>query len=403
MDVFFIISIFFYGFILAHRFTKKSNFPNNSWIYKLWVYHILFGIIFYWYSINNPSDAVKYWRIASESNQQQILDYLLQGSGTPFMYVINYFPANILGLSYFSGTILYTLIGFLAILKFIKITEVYVPYNSKMGKYKLFPLIFFLPNLHFWSVPIGKDTLSLLCIAFFVYSISKIKKNFLTLLFSLGLLYMIRPHVSLMLIISFGSIYLLNKKAALLKKIFLSMILLITGFFLLPKLMTYVDIKEASFESLSDSFTERANLLSLGSGSGLDISDYPFPIRIFTFLYRPTLIDINNIISLFAAIENLFLLFLTYTAFRFKPISTFKNSPFVVKGLFIFLVIGSISFGSTLGNMGIMLRMRNMFLPALIIYILWSLAFKKQFSNRRIVKKHGTPNICGGIAFGARM
>jgi hypothetical protein len=39
------------------------------------------------------------------------------------------------------------------------------------------------------------------------------------------------------------------------------------------------------------------------------------------------------------------------------------------------MLIGSIAFSLALGNVGIMIRMRNMFLPGFIIFILWTLSY----------------------------
>ena len=40
-----------------------------------------------------------------------------------------------------------------------------------------------------------------------------------------------------------------------------------------------------------------------------------------------------------------------------------------------FLIIGTLAFSQSLGNVGIMIRMRNMFLPGLIIFLLWHFSF----------------------------
>jgi hypothetical protein len=75
--------------------------------------------------------------------------------------------------------------------------------------------------------------------------------------------------------------------------------------------------------------------------------------------------------SLLAAIENMILLVLTISVFRNKPLTTFRKAPFVIQGMIYFLIIGTIAFSQSLGNLGIMIRMRNMFLPGLIIFLFW--------------------------------
>lgn len=63
---------------------------------------------------------------------------------------------------------------------------------------------------------------------------------------------------------------------------------------------------------------------------------------------------------------------------RTKPVEAFRKAPFVIKGLVFFLIIGTLAFSQSLGNVGIMIRMRNMFLPGLLIYILWCFSYEQQ-------------------------
>lgn len=391
MDFIIFILILILGSISAHKFTNRSSYPYKNVIQKLWFFHIFFGFVYYWYSLNNSADSLHYWKVSSNLNSMEFLAFLSKGSGTSFMYVLNYFPANLLGLSYFSGTFLYTYIGFLGMLNFIKIAEIYIPTNSKIGGYKLFPLLFFLPNLHFWSVAIGKDTLLFFCVGLFCYSITDIKKKGLVLILSLVLSYMIRPHITLMLLVSFGLIYIFSSNLRTYQRIFFSGVLLIGSIVILPKVMDYVNIEDANIESFNERFSNQAELLNRDSGSGIDISSYPLPLKMITFLYRPTFIDVGSIPSFLAAFENLLLLILSFKAFQYRPWLSFKRSPFVIQGLFIFLIIGTIAFGSSLGNLGIMIRMRNMFLPGMLIYILWALSYRKEILVKlKAMKSQGT-------------
>jgi hypothetical protein len=95
---------------------------------------------------------------------------------------------------------------------------------------------------------------------------------------------------------------------------------------------------------------------------------------VLTFLYRPFFFDINGIPALIASFENLLLLLLSVKVLRNSPFKSFRKSPFIIQGLIYFLIIGTLAFSQSLGNLGIMLRMRNMFLPGLIIFILLHLS-----------------------------
>ena len=80
--------------------------------------------------------------------------------------------------------------------------------------------------------------------------------------------------------------------------------------------------------------------------------------------------------------ENLLLLLLTIDVLGNKPVRLFKKSPFLIKGMIYFLIVGTLAFSQSLGNIGIMIRMRNMFLPGMLIFILWSIAYRMQLKQK---------------------
>lgn len=57
---------------------------------------------------------------------------------------------------------------------------------------------------------------------------------------------------------------------------------------ILPLVLKYSKIEEASLVSFDKFSNAKAAVLS-GSrtGSSIDISSYPFPLKVFTFLFRP--------------------------------------------------------------------------------------------------------------------
>ena len=98
--------------------------------------------------------------------------------------------------------------------------------------------------------------------------------------------------------------------------------------------------------------------------------------------------DINGIPAILASFENLLLLLLTFKVLRKKPLRAYKAAPIIIKWLLILLIIGTFVFSQALGNLGIMLRMRNMFLPGMLIFILWALSYEKMI----FYQQHNTNN-----------
>lgn len=368
--------------VLGLQFPKILSFKTKdinrlNW---LWCYHLVFGFIYYFYVLSQGgSDSLTYWKGAKHISGDQALQSLIVSKGTQAMYAINYIPSKILDFSFFTGTVLYCFLGFMGIAFFYKIAIELIPYNPKIYGVFLFPAILYFPNLHFWSVAVGKDAPIFFCVGLFAYSLLSLNKRISLIVLSLLLSFIIRPHIALFLVLAFSMAYLLNSKMAIYKRVFLFLVLISIGLVMLPSVMEYSKIEKLTNESFNQ-FAEKGikNLSSSDTGSRVDMSSYPLPIKIFTFLFRPTFIDIKNGPGLLGAIENLILLILSINVLIRNPFETFKKAPFVIKGLLIFLVIGTIAFSLSLGNLGIMLRIRNMFLPGMLIFIVWSFSYKEQ-------------------------
>lgn len=379
MDFLYVSILIAFGFIFINLFKSQLSIKEMGILRRLWVFHLLVTVAYYFFTRNGGGDAWGYWTVAQSMEPQQFWVYLLDTTGTYFLYALNYIPANLLGMGFFANTLLFSLFGFLGMVFFFVIAFKTIPFNSIFGKLLLFPALFFLPNLHFWSSGVGKDSILFFCIGMFVYSLLNISRRIPLLILALLIAYLIRPHIVLFLLLAFGLAYLLDTKFQPFKRVFLSVVLLSIGIAILPTVMEFVKIDEASVESFEEFSENKSDLLSrYQTGSRIDASSASYPVKLFAFLYRPFFFDINGLPALVASFENLLLLLLSVKVLFSKPITAFRKAPFVVKGLFLFLVLGTLAFSATLGNIGIMIRMRNMFLPGMIIFILWALSYQLQ-------------------------
>lgn len=386
LDLIYIPLIIVLGLGFINLFSSQLTDRDQQVLRKLFFFHLLMGT---YYCFFIQGDAIGYWRVPKAYTMETFKDGLFNGEGTMFMYAFNYLFSNLLNMSYFSNTLLFSLFGFMGLTFFYIVALQTVPYNKIISGYVLFPLIFFLPNLHFWSSGVGKDTTLFLCIGMFTYGLMKPFQR-IPLLVLAGLLSMaIRPHIVLFLMVGFGLAYVFGGKVSPAQRIIFSAAMIAVGLAILPSVMEFAKIEEASVEGFDKFATGKAAVLSRSSaGSAIDISSYPFPLKVLTFWFRPALFDVRNLNGLIAALENLLLLIVFIKAMRTSPIRAFKAAPFVIKGLVIFLVLGTLAFSQSMGNMGIMIRMRNMFLPGMIIYLMWIFSYEQQLlRNRRTTLK----------------
>ncbi|WP_312206344.1 hypothetical protein [Epilithonimonas hominis] len=386
LDLIYIPLIIVLGLGFINLFSSQLTERDQQVLRKLFFFHLLMGT---YYCFFIQGDAIGYWRVPKAYTMETFKEGLFNGEGTMFMYAFNYLFSNLLNMSYFANTLLFSLFGFMGLTFFYLVAVQTVPYNKIISGYVLFPLIFFLPNLHFWSSGVGKDTTLFLCIGMFTYGLMKPFQR-IPLLVLAGLLSMaIRPHITLFLMVGFGLAYVFGGKVSPAQRIIFSAAMIAVGLAILPSVMEFAKIEEASAEGFDKFATGKAAVLSRSSaGSAIDISSYPFPLKVLTFWFRPALFDVRNINGLIAALENLLLLIVFIKAMRTSPIRAFKAAPFVIKGLVIFLVVGTLAFSQSMGNMGIMIRMRNMFLPGMIIYLMWIFSYEQQLlRNRRTTLK----------------
>lgn len=387
LDILYIFIIIILGLGFINLFRSELTERDIKMLRNLFFFHLLMGAYYCFFILG---DAVGYWRLPKRYTWETFMTGIFDGEGTMFMYAFNYPFSNLLDMSYLANTLLFSLFGFMGMVFFYMVVIKNIPYNSMYKGYILFPLLFFLPNLHFWSAGVGKDTTLFLCIGMFVYGIMKPITRIPLLVISVLLALAIRPHIVLFLMVGFGMAYILGGKISGFQRVFFSAILIGIGLAILPSVMEFAKIEEASVEGFDKFADAKASVLSrASSGSAIDVSAYPLPLKILTFLFRPFFFDVRNLNGLIASLENLVLVVLFIKAMRSHPFQAFKAAPFVIKGLVFFLIVGTLAFSQSMGNVGIMIRMRNMFLPGLLIYILWVFSYEKErmVEQRNLNKK----------------
>ncbi|MXV39152.1 hypothetical protein GO491_10765 [Flavobacteriaceae bacterium Ap0902] len=398
MDYIIVILLLTFGYFLKDRY-KTLNTKDFVLLDQLYVYHMIMSFVFYLYIRTNGGDAQGYWKIAKEIYFEELWTKILLGntSASDYVYLICYLPSNILNLDFFTGTMLFGLLGYWGILLMIVTLKELFPLIQYVKHIKflgvsIFPTILFLPNFHFWSGGVGKDTLLFFCACAFFYAINNLKKRWWMLLFIIAIAYPIRPHILLFLLAGFATSFILKSKMYLVQKILITIVAFILFLPLLNNVLEFAKIDDASVESFSQFSESKSGALSRSAGSSVDIGNLPYPLQVFTFLYRPLFFDAPNALGLLASIENVAWILLTAIFLRNKPIRVFKSSHFIILSSFLYWLIGALAFAPILGNLGIIIRERNMFLPGFIIFAVAGLynttKFKKfEFYYQNILNK----------------
>lgn len=365
---------------------KKSNKLDNSdirFLKYLYVFHILVSFFYGYYVLKNGGDATGYWFMGDRFSLDADWSTYYH-TGTYFILFLTYPLTKYFHISFYMGGLIFATIGFSGFIYFYIIIRRFVTRPIILYGISVFPFIMYLPNLHFWSVGIGKDALVLFAIMLFYNALFDIKQKWISVLLALVIAYHIRPHIAFFLIASSSLAVIIDGKLKMGIKIVLSTIMIIGGVLLFNTLLSFLKIDEVSADSITQFSETRSENLSKDSGSSVDVKNYPFPLKVFTFLYRPLFFDVHDVMGIISSIENVILLWLSFLMLKLKPFAAFKAAPMPIKSLFIFFGVSSMAFAMILSNLGIMLRQKSSISFCLIIFIIWCMAIDRQ---KRIKRK----------------
>ncbi|EON79305.1 hypothetical protein ADIS_0185 [Lunatimonas lonarensis] len=373
---------------MARKFGLPSKYEVH--LHYLLLYHLFLSLFFTWYILNFGGDSQGYWRFGMQQVMLRgdITWFSYFGEGTTFILWLCYIPSQVLGLSYLTGNILFGFLGFIGIRYLFILVAKLFPTNHKVLNIPLFPWIFYFLNLHFWSAGVGKDAVCFWGIAWFLFSLQEYKSRWWQAAIALFFVYMARPHMGQALISGAGIAILLGSEVRISYKIILSSIAAIGAVYLLPSTLDALrleDLSIASMESLADS--KVGNLNSSHVGSRLDLASYPWPLKLFTYMFRPLFIDAHNFVSFFSSFENALYLWLSFFIYRNWTPEAIRDMPLFIKAGMITFIPVALAFMNSLSNLGIIMRMKNMTMIYFLLFCFYLIAHHKKTAFLRVMNK----------------
>lgn len=384
--VFLIIFLLLINQGIFNYFQKKHRFFNKKLMNKLFAYHFMFFCIYYAYTFFNRSDSGAYFNRTALGDKSWSETF---GTSTTFIDFLAYPFINYLHFNYEMMMILFAWLGYLGFVYAYLFFRENIPVKLKVFKsMDLLNLILFFPNMHFWTSSLGKGSAIFLGLMMFAYSIKNPKERLITLIIGSLLIYYIRPHVFLFIAVGTVLGYMSGKeKVSLGKKVFIY-IVLIGGLLLVQDTILGVVGLESSddlvggFEDFSDN---RSASLS-NSGSGVDMSSYPLPVKLFTFWFRPLFFDAPGILGLITSVENLIYLLLFIKILNLDFIRFIRNSNIMVKMSLVVFFLSSFAMTFIMSNLGIIMRQKSMVMYFAFFVIYYYLAQKQYDKIMRLRK-----------------
>lgn len=296
-------------------------------------------------------------------NSETWLD--LFGFGHSFITFIIY-PFVKIGVAIESFFVLFALVSYKGFLIYFELLKV----NSWHKKRRIILLLFFLiPTIHFWTVFLGKDPLLFLLMALVLKFLHK--KMFSKIGLALIFIFIIRPHVGLVLITSFLLLLFINKKIKLQLKIKLVVILVVVTLGVTYTFLKYfLNIETIDSGSLTSFYTKFINFtINHGGNTSINLKETTIFSRWFYLLFMPLpfLYPFKNVFVIATSIENLYFVSIVIYLIVFKIEKLYWNS--LNKFTLVTSVLLMLLFASYLYNIGLGNRMRIMFYPYFFYFL----------------------------------
>lgn len=295
------------------------------------------------------------------------------GTSTTFIEWVGYPFIKFFGFSYEAIMALFSLFGFLGMFYFFLFFLEKKRSNVYFMSFPLLHLVFLLPNLHFWSSSFGKGALIFLGISLIFYSLNSLKDRFVLVVFGGLLVYHIRPHIMMVILIAIIIAYTFSwKNLNIPTRLVVSVLAGIALYFVYQDVLSLVGLEQELLITDSFNLTHRASELSKAT-SGVDITNYSLPLQLFTFLYRPLFFDAPGILGLIVSFENAFLLILTIYFVYEGGLKFLFMGDFLVKTAFLSFLSTTIALAQIAGNLGLAIRQKSqvmlLFLFVIIRYL----------------------------------
>ncbi len=337
---------------------------KNKFYIVLFFYHLAFIIFSYFFSLYNKGDAYLYWGMTFDLKHYSWLEFA--DYGAEFILFLNY-PFIKLGFPFWSGFLLYGIIGYFGILKWMKWAELVAKDSFKYKGFNFLYLLFLFPNLHFWTATLGKEPIIFWGIASVLFGVTTQKYKSFSFIFGSLAVLIIRPHVALMLLSAITMVFLFHKTFSLKKRIAITAVTFSGVLALLYVVFQSTNINYWDWKRINY-FNEYSILSFKHSGSYVPMLDYNYPYKWFSFNFRPLFFDAHSFLAVFASFENFFSLVIFFTALFFI-IRFYHSIVFSVptKIVFLFTFTAGLLYVERYANLGIFMRTKIMFQPFLMV------------------------------------
>lgn len=334
----------------------------------LYVWHTMFCALYLWYALMFGGDAIAYFDKAQAGD-------IVFSFGTAGVYYLTAILVHGFGVSILGAFLFYNIFGSVGLIAFDGALQQGVR-GAKAYVRLLATLVVLLPSISFWSSAIGKDSLSFLAASLALWAALNLGKRSGVMVLAVVIMMLVRPHMAGLMVIALAVAVIFDSNIMFGRRLIYGIIAVAVTAVLVPFALQYAGIgEEVSVNSLND-FIDKRQSYNMEGGGGVDISSMSLPMQLFTYMFRPTFLEINSIFSVAAALDNALLLFLFVVggwALCKSRHHSLGNRVF----MWAYVIGAWVILSMVTANLGIALRQKWMFAP-MLIFLLISVIGKKK-------------------------
>lgn len=279
------------------------------------------------------------------------------------------YPLTKFGFNYFDISLLCSIISLKGYFIYLNL---FLKKGKQLGIYHFLLIVFFCyPSLHIWTTSLYKESILFTLMAIILKQLWSIKPFNYKLLFSILIITLIRPYISLIIILSIIIIY----HKVIIKEYKVASLLLLS-------LITIIAVKFLNILNLSSFKNNFEKLITYSSSNGnssIDLLNSNYFERFLLVLFRPFFFDSKTLFQFLVSIENfvlaIILMIFAYKIYHLKP--RFSLIDKHIRFALLFSIMCILFYSIYMYNLGLASRMRVMFLPFLLIGMFNMLSLKK--------------------------
>ncbi len=364
MDIVVVIAVIIALAYMQISVWTKSNIETKAGFYwSMFAMHYVITLVYMLYAFATRSDSFEYYDRSAEETDW----FVFWESGTLFVRFLTWPFSHAMGASFISTMLIFSYFGFMACGYWYLAIKENIRYLPTVWSGMTWAeIVMLLPNIHFWSASIGKGAIMFFGIAIYAYGLSRFNKRIVYMVVGMFLTYMIRPHLTLVMAMGTGlGIMMAGKSLPWYLRLLLTLVAAGFAAYFFQGTIEFTGLEQNQLDRFLEHRTQE-----LGKAdSGVDISNYSLPMKLFTFWFRPLFVDAPGAFGYIVSFENLLYIYMLFIIVG-KGFRSFAGWNGWYKSCLFIFILASIILAQVSGNLGIAMRQKAQLMPLFFIAFL---------------------------------